>query len=247
MLRVCASEEGVLDGVEDQVGGHRLGGPPAEDPATVGVDDERDVDEPHPGGYVGEVGYPQPVRRCGVEASIDQIGVSHVGVVGDGGLVLGSVPRSLPTIFAHDPFHRAACDIVTPAAEPDPQFARPQRLDEPPRLLVFPCRSDDLNQFDVADLPLCRGLGDPLVIGRRTDRHPVLGKHGAHGLDTPAQPGPTVGAGHLLVLVFGDEPDHRLPGRSSSAPKKIAAAFKISLARRSSAISLRSALFSSAI
>jgi len=29
--------------------------------------------------------------------------------------------------------------------------------------------------------------------------------------------------------VFGDEPDHRLPGRSSSAPKKIAAAFKISL------------------
>src|SRR4051812_2599157 len=75
----------------------------------------------------------------------------------------------------------------------------------------------------------------------------MLRKHRTHGLDTPAQPGPTVGAGHLMVLVFGDEPDHRLPGRSSSAPKKIAAAFKISFARRSSAISWRNALFSSAI
>src|SRR6478672_6202097 len=75
----------------------------------------------------------------------------------------------------------------------------------------------------------------------------MLREHSTHGLDTPAQPGPAVGTGHLVVLVFGDEPDHRLPGRSSSAPKKIAAAFKISLARRSSAISLRSALFSSAI
>src|SRR6476660_5423500 len=75
----------------------------------------------------------------------------------------------------------------------------------------------------------------------------MLREHGAHGLDTPAQPSPTVGGGHLVVLVFGDEPDHHLPGRSSSAPKKIAAAFKISLARRSSAISFPSALFSSAI
>jgi hypothetical protein len=47
--------------------------------------------------------------------------------------------------------------------------------------------------------------------------------------------------------VLGNEPNHRLPGRSSSAPKKIPAAFKISLARRNSAISLRNALFSSAI
>ena len=43
---LCAGEEGVLDGVEDQVGGHRPGGPPPEDPTAVGVDDERDVDEP---------------------------------------------------------------------------------------------------------------------------------------------------------------------------------------------------------
>src|SRR5690349_20716231 len=44
-----AGEEGVLYRVEDQVGGHRSGGPPTHDPATVSVDDEGDVDKSHPG------------------------------------------------------------------------------------------------------------------------------------------------------------------------------------------------------
>jgi hypothetical protein len=78
----------------------------------------------------------------------------------------------------------------------------------------------------------------------RADRHTVLRQHRTRGLDTPAKPDPTIGAGHLVVLVLGNEPNYRLPGRSSSAPKKIAAAFKISLARRSWATSLRSAPYS---
>jgi len=40
-----------------------------------------------------------------------------------------------------------------------------------------------------------------------------------------------------VVLVLSDEPDHRLAGRSSSAAKKVEAAFKTALARRSSAFS----------
>src|SRR6476619_5691851 len=162
-------------------------------------------------------------------------------------LCLEPVPRTLPTLLAHDPLHRTASDVVALAAWPDPQLARPEGLYELADLRVFPCCRDDLDQLGVTELPTCRGLGDPLVVGRRADRHTVLREHSTHGLDTPAQACPTPGAAHLTVLVFGDEPDHRLPGRSSSAPKKIAAAFKISLARRSSAISLRSALFSSAI
>jgi hypothetical protein len=47
-----AGEEGVLDGVEDQSGRHRLGSTPAHDPATERVDDERDVDKPAPGRHM---------------------------------------------------------------------------------------------------------------------------------------------------------------------------------------------------
>jgi len=47
-----AGEEGMLDGVEDQRGGHRSGCPPADDPAAERVDDERYVDEPGPGRHV---------------------------------------------------------------------------------------------------------------------------------------------------------------------------------------------------
>ena len=36
--------DGVLDGVWDELGGHRGRGAPADDPPGVGVDDERDVD-----------------------------------------------------------------------------------------------------------------------------------------------------------------------------------------------------------
>ncbi len=87
-----ASEERMLDGIEDQICGHRSGGSPPEDSATVGVDDERHVREPHPGRHIREVGYLQPIwRRC-VEATIDQVGVAHVTVVGDGRLALGPVP-----------------------------------------------------------------------------------------------------------------------------------------------------------
>src|SRR5215212_11371717 len=73
-----ASEEGLLDGVEDQVGGHRPGGPPPKDSATVGIDDKRHVDEPHPGWDIGKIGYPQPIWCRRVETPVDQIGVPHM-------------------------------------------------------------------------------------------------------------------------------------------------------------------------
>ena len=47
--------------------------PPAQDPAGVGVDHERDVDPPGPGRDVGHVGHPQPVRRGRGEPARDQV------------------------------------------------------------------------------------------------------------------------------------------------------------------------------
>jgi hypothetical protein len=52
-----------LQRLEDEA---RLGGArhaPADDPPGIGVDDEGDIDEARPGGDIGEVGDPQPVRR----------------------------------------------------------------------------------------------------------------------------------------------------------------------------------------
>ena len=68
----------------------------------------------------------------------------------------------------------------------------------------------------------------------------MLGEHGADRLDTPSEP--ALGA----ALVFVDEGDYRLCGRSSSAAKKAEAAFKISFARRSSAFSRFRRLISTA-
>jgi hypothetical protein len=107
-----AGEKRMLKGVQDQVGGHRPGGPPADDPAAVGVDHEGHVDEPAPGHDVGEVGHPQSVRRRRVEAPVDQIRMAHMGVVSHGGLVLGAVSRTFPTVFPHDPLHSATGHVM---------------------------------------------------------------------------------------------------------------------------------------
>ena len=48
--------------VEDEVGAHVAGELPADDLAAVGVEHEREEDEPFPAAQVGEVGDPEPVR-----------------------------------------------------------------------------------------------------------------------------------------------------------------------------------------
>jgi len=47
----------------------------------------------------------------------------------------------------------------------------------------------------------CRRVGvlAILVVGRRADRHTVLREHSTHGLNTPAQACPSLGASHLMV------------------------------------------------
>ncbi len=44
--------------------------PPADDAAGEGVDDERHVDETLPGGDIGEIRNPEPVRRSGFELAL---------------------------------------------------------------------------------------------------------------------------------------------------------------------------------
>src|SRR3954471_10905500 len=68
-----AGPDRLLERVQGEIGAQRPGGLPADDHPRVDVGDEGDIDEPRPGADVGQVGYPQPVRRAGAEAAIDEI------------------------------------------------------------------------------------------------------------------------------------------------------------------------------
>jgi hypothetical protein len=60
--------QGVQQGVQRQGGAQGGGDAPADDRAAVGVDDERGVAEPRPGGHVGQIGNPQAVGAGAVKA-----------------------------------------------------------------------------------------------------------------------------------------------------------------------------------
>ncbi|OKO85516.1 hypothetical protein AC630_05655 [Bradyrhizobium sp. AS23.2] len=66
--------ECLLQSIEHEACMRRARGPPAHDPASIGVDDKGDVDEAGPGCDIGEVGEPKDVppwrleRKRGVEA-----------------------------------------------------------------------------------------------------------------------------------------------------------------------------------
>src|SRR6201999_225759 len=133
-------------------------------------------------------------------------------LVGERGLVFSPVTGAFPAVGPHESLDGAARDVVALAAQPDPRLVTAQSGVE---LVPLAERCDHRAGLLVAQMLPRRLPRDPLVVGRGTDRHAVLTEHGAHGLDTPAQPGNPVGAGHAVVLVLADERDHRLPGRSS--------------------------------
>lgn len=66
--------QGLLQCVEHEA---RMGcprHPPTDDPPSIGIDQEGDVDETRPGRDVGKVRDPEPVRRRRVEHPVDMIG-----------------------------------------------------------------------------------------------------------------------------------------------------------------------------
>ena len=79
--RCPVDQRAISEGVEDHVGAHVRGHPPADDHAGEGVDDEADVGDPRPGGHVGEVGHPECVRALGGEVALDQVGRARGAVV----------------------------------------------------------------------------------------------------------------------------------------------------------------------
>ncbi len=219
-----ARPDGVLEGVEHEFGGHAAGRSPADNTAGEGVEYERDVDRPRPGGDVPEVRHPEPVRAGRGEVAVDEIGRPDGRGVGERGPHSFAPQRPVPAVSCHQPLYRAAGHVVAVAAQMQPHLPGSVAGDE----ALLPGGGDQLNDLRIPQRSLRAGA----TARRRGDRGAVLAQHAADRLDPE----------HIAVLI--DERGQNFGGRSSSAAKKAEAALRSSFARRSSAFSFFSSRIS---
>src|SRR5579859_2739825 len=210
--RVATVPDGHLEGIEGQVGSERGADPPADDRPAEGVDDERAVDEPGPGPNVGQVGDPQAVGSRRAEDPLHEVSRA----LADERRLRRSDPlrarRAGQTERPHQPPDLVTTDSLALAAELAPQLTHAIHA--------------EVGVVDPAD-GRAEGLVPDGPGGRRPDLGGVVARRGDLQRATDRLDSPTSA---LLV----DEDGHRGERRSSSAPKKTAALFRISLARRSS-------------
>jgi hypothetical protein len=100
----------LLQGIEDEAGMGRPACSPANDPPSIGVDNEGDVDEPRLGRDVGEVRDPQHVRRWCVELAVEAIARARCCLVADRGAHWLAPDHSRQAHLAHQPRDRTAGD-----------------------------------------------------------------------------------------------------------------------------------------
>ena len=120
--QVCEVAEGIgqgsaivkrlLKGVENEPCVSRAANPPADDPTSIGVDHERDVDEARPGGNIGEVRDPQHVRPCRLELTVDPIQRTWRSLIADRRPYASSAYDALKTHRLHQPCDRAPRHIL---------------------------------------------------------------------------------------------------------------------------------------
>ena len=199
------------------------GDSPAHDHPAEGVGDEAHVGHSGPGRHERQIGDPQLVGGGRGEVAADQVGVTRAGRIGPAGADLLAASGAFDAGDAHQPGGLVAADVVTGANCRFPQLAG--AVDP---VVVLPDPDQNRDHRGVA---LIAGAGLPVagrVVGARGHLHPCAAQDRADGLD------PEIGA------VGVDEVHYFLCWRSSSAPKKLAARFRISLARLSSRFSCSS-------
>src|SRR5690606_15838902 len=193
----------LFERIENEARMRRSAHPPADDPAGIGIDDEGHVDKASPGRHIGEVAYPQPVRRRRLELPVDPVERTRCRLVADGGLQRLAADHALQAHALHQPGDSTTGNVEALPLHLPPDLAyavdAEVLVEHPPNLLL-----QDL-------IPLCTGwqsgrIGPPggmLVPGRRGDR-----QHTADRLDP------------VRIAVSVDKGDHRFSGRSSSAIAK---------------------------
>src|SRR5947207_6798393 len=220
----AAQPERHLERVEHEVGAHVRRELPADDHPAVGVEHEREVDEPLPAAQVAQVGDPELVRTRGAEVALDEVGPPQRLRIGLRGAPRLATPlRADEPVGAHQPLHPAARHLLA---------GPPQRLPHPPVAVGVV----------VSGLQLADPLEQPLVIdsaSRATAACPLLvgGRRHTQGLTDRLDP-------EALALAV-DERAHLSRSWSRSLAYYTYSAFKISFARRNSNTSLLSFWISS--
>src|SRR5579885_1505582 len=204
-----------LERVEREIRAQALRDPPTDDPAGEHVGDERRVREPRPRRNVGDVRDPQPVRCWRLEAPCDEIRRPGTDIGRDRGAPPSPPDTPTQAELTHQPF-----DATARLDDPFPSqllvdLARPVHA-----TVLAPHAFDVWLQLLVAYATATRRPRLRRVVRRRGELQRC-----ADRLD----PEP--------VAVHVDVADHLFGRRSSSAPKKAAADFKISFARRNSKFS----------
>src|SRR4051812_29342201 len=68
-----ALAKGHLESIENELGAEMVCHGPADDPAAVGVEHDREIEEARERGHEGDVGNPELVRPLGGEVAVNQI------------------------------------------------------------------------------------------------------------------------------------------------------------------------------
>lgn len=116
--------QGLLQRVEHEAGMGRPRHPPTNDPPSIGVDDEGDIDEARPGRDIGEVRDPEPVGRRRVEHPVDMVQRAWRCLVLDGRPDRLAADDSLQAEVGHQALDRAAGDVEPLAQHLSPDLAR---------------------------------------------------------------------------------------------------------------------------
>src|SRR5664280_2279276 len=113
----------LVDRIQHQISSHRCRYLPAQDPAGVGVDDERDIHPAGERGDVREISDPQLVGRQWVEVAFDQILRPGRGWVRDRGALHRAPASALQAKSCHQPLDRAPGHVDTLTTQLQPHLA----------------------------------------------------------------------------------------------------------------------------
>ena len=113
----------LFQGIEDEPRMRRGADTPADDLAGIGVDDKSHIDEPLPGGDMGEIADPEHVRCRHPELAVHLVQRTRLLLVGDRRPVRLAPDNALNTHVLHQPCDCAAGEVEALAAQLMPDLA----------------------------------------------------------------------------------------------------------------------------